>query len=488
MLYAINGDGQEHVAPAPTPTAVVKKAPPADPFSQSLLDHFGALDADADGRITRADIGRAVGDPDVRGDLAAAVAALWLQGAFQEVDADRDKALTKAEISQYNRLREAWGQDPVVAEVEDFLRLRTRLEAAKNEVKELSERGSSALPPEEARVVADRLEQAVAERDLLQALHDERRPSARAGLVHYKAHLNLSAHSTTFFRDFREKIDCGTYARGTLFAAGAPQYTRFKQAKEGTCSLAAALVSLCHRRPEDVKGMVKERNGQLEVRFPGFPPVTVRPPTPAEIALYDHSGDTGLWTAAIYLGIGALVRRKKPGRYVCHPEATLALPQLEANDILPKRRGDDHSDGFNLPPPLRLLTGRPVKARLIWSIYHNPIIDWARDLARDTTDWRDLMTEEMTVEKMHEVLTTIMRTRAVATMGAEHDEVAQYGVKRKTARSWQYPHAYAVIGYTPDAKALGDGKVTLFDPWGKTERTTLQEAHDAFDRIAWEVH
>ncbi|MBS2007896.1 MAG: hypothetical protein JST01_12700 [Cyanobacteria bacterium SZAS TMP-1] len=203
-----------------------------------------------------------------------------------------------------------------------------------------------------------------------------------------------------------------------------------KQGSIGDCYYEAVVASLAKTNPELIRDSIKDNgNGCYTVTFAGAKnePITVKAPTEAELGLYNHAGQNGVW---------ASVMEKAYGQYR-HNHAG--------------RRGDvpqEGADGGGRPEPvIKLLTGS------------------------DASWMPTARTSQAELVKSLESAFSARPSKVVVT-GTDADNSWHgyfFTPTDKTADNFYRQHEYSITGFTPDGK--GGGKVIVRNPWGGADNT-----------------
>ncbi len=264
---------QQTTRPATQPST--RPAIPADvhtPFVSVLLRDWPTWDRDGDGVLSKAEIDRAVRDPAVRGDDAAAAASLKLltEGAAPAVHLP---PLTRAYFEAYDRKLLA-------------LLRRRRLTP-----------GAATRPAAAETATADTIDTPAAATTA---------PAARPAV----AAARLPADWDLYFAASRARIARG----GPDPWPGRLVLDHTRQGPLGDCYFVAAVGDLVARNPARVSRLATPvGGGQFRVAFPGCPAVTVGPLTDAELAISSTTAGDGVWLALLEQALGRTKSRAVAG-------------------------------------------------------------------------------------------------------------------------------------------------------------------------------
>jgi hypothetical protein len=219
------------------------------PFMKVLLRNWSAWDRDGDGTLSRAEIQRAVLDPSVKGEDAAAAAALKL---LSRRKIDPPPALTLAYFKEYDRVA-------------------------------LSLAPPSSSAAAEARTVDT-------------AGADSPQAAARSAKV--------SCDWDLYYAASLHRIQIG----GSGDQASEIQSAKIEAMRQGPlgdCFFVASMGSMVVHRPELLASiLVPLPDGSYRVTFPNSQPMHVQRPTDAQLAGSSISTDEGVWLAVMEQAFG----------------------------------------------------------------------------------------------------------------------------------------------------------------------------------------
>lgn len=213
----------------------------------------------------------------------------------------------------------------------------------------------------------------------------------------------------------------------SVFGGGAPDPTSVQQGSIGDCYFLAALVGKAYRDPAAVKRMIADNgNGTFTVTFPGRRPISVKAPTDAELARYSTSGQNGIWLAILEKAYGQ----------VRNDESWFGRTTVE----------HDAADGGGfLSTGIGAVTGNGTDS------------DMLSLTSLDTTRAK---------------LVAAMKAGAVVTAGTSKALPWQEDIQGGLVTG----HAYTVVAYD-----RGADRITLRNPWGRTEPMREGRAADGKD-------
>lgn len=243
-------------APANAPAKPKASAGRESPLAKAVLEHFAAWDADANGKLSAAEVEKEVLNPANQGDAAAALAAL--HGRFWKAEADARKPLDRAFF--------------------DSMALKRPVLAAKS------------VKP---------------------ATGGDNEGEQAAGAVGVDDDKDSEKDLDVRFGRSRQSIKG---AVRTLFDADGPNLPDCKQGMIGNCFILAPLGAYVHRDAEAIKHMIEplagERTGWYRVRFASGDVVELPPFTDAELGLSGASMRSGMWVRVLEKAFGT--RKLKP--------------------------------------------------------------------------------------------------------------------------------------------------------------------------------
>jgi len=208
-----------------------------------LKGNFDLIDSDRNGRLSKAELGKALGNPSFQGNNAAAIATAYKR-YDDMVRFSEDSAITR-KLPQHSLLD-------------------------KFPVRNLSERGIT-----------------VADLDaFLSAANDNSAQVSEA-----MGRFSISSYGPSA-------------SKQALFTNGMASIRpdHIQQGELGDCYFLAAVASLASHPQGQLAifNMIQEHSdGRFTVTFPGKEPVTFQAPTDAELSMYSNSGRDGLWLAVL---------------------------------------------------------------------------------------------------------------------------------------------------------------------------------------------
>jgi hypothetical protein len=219
------------------------------PFVTVLLRNWSAWDQNGDGTLSRDEIQRVVLDPSVKGEDAAAAAALKL---LSRRKIDPPPALTLAYFKEYDRIAS-------------------------------SLQAPSSTAAAEARTVD------TAGADSVEA-------AARSAKVPCDWDL--------YFAASLHRITIGGPEKGTGERVE-PAIEAMRQGPLGDCFFVASMGSMVVHRPELLQSILNPLpDGSYRVEFPNASPIHVQRPTDAQLAISSISRDEGVWLAVMEQAFG----------------------------------------------------------------------------------------------------------------------------------------------------------------------------------------
>lgn len=143
-----------------------------------------------------------------------------------------------------------------------------------------------------------------------------------------------------FFEQFLKRINGGT--NRDLYASGVPQLSTIHQGRMGNCFCLGPLGAMLNRDPQDIARLFSiQPDGRVLVRFAGGP-VSVAPPTDAELALTAGNSHDGVWINLYEKAMGQARNERLPA----NKRFTLAIDAI--------------AEGGSPEPILSYLTGHKV--------------------------------------------------------------------------------------------------------------------------------
>jgi hypothetical protein len=225
---------------------------------------------------------------------------------------------------------------------------------------------------------------------------------------------------TSFDRAYRRYASRIASTRRHLFPDGPVEYRTLHQGDLGDCFFLAGVGAVLHRDPGEITRMIRDGDsGSFTVSFPGAKPVTVDPPTDAEIAMAASTDDHLLWPVVLELACGNV--------------KSDALPA----DKQPEESTDTIARGGSPSSVLRLLTA------------HVPRV----------ISMRQKDQAETILPRVRAALRESVPAKRLVVASTQKDTAVPPGLHAK--------HSYAVLGYDADGDAI-----RLWDPHGHTFKPT----------------
>lgn len=216
-----------------------------------------------------------------------------------------------------------------------------------------------------------------------------------------------------------------------------------KQGHIGNCYFEGALGAVASSNPELIRDAIKDNgDGTYTVTFPGAKnePITVKSPTPAEMAVFNQSSERGTWAG---------VMEKAYGQY------------RENHNWISSYTPQQAADGGGDPGKvLQLLTGRP----------HESV-----DLSKASP------------EDVARHLEQAFSRQPPSAVTAETNPVwggffgGGWISDGNTKDDFALNHAFTITGFQPDGK--GGGTVQVRNPWGLEDGTTRGNISVSLDKF-----
>lgn len=227
------------------------------------------------------------------------------------------------------------------------------------------------------------------------------------------------------------------------------------------CFFDSPLAALAQRNPSLIANAIKDNNnGTYTVTFPGAPnePITVTPPTEAELGLYDGGSKYGTWAPIMEKAFGEYRR--------AHAQ------QFQISDD-PDATPEKGADGMGIAQDaMTLLTG---KQAAFVGIHHEQSNQKAQSSGAPGSGDSSSQSVQTNPAAIGQLLDEVINKDNLPITAAVYGD--NTGHTKNGALIDQ--HEYTVLGYTPDGK--GSGTVTLRNPYGGA-KADLQMSLDDFSK------
>lgn len=410
-------------------------------FELRAQDIFFRFDENRNGYLSRAELGRAVENPQITGEDAQAVAGLFdAQTWSRMVNFSNDEWGSESEVS----LRDIQGLHNNERDLQVAMSGRLMPWATENFASvDADGNGYIAGAEIDSALSNDRISllernalnhMRAAYANLQQASNDEwfaeNDGITRSDLTAYAGRigalrLDQEAGNSAMFMARRTREGAmyphGRELYGGLEPAAAITPEAIAQGRIADCYFLATLASVAQSNPQQIQNMIRDNgNGTYTVAFPGDPahPVTVAAPTQAETGIGNRGGRFGNWAGVLERAFAQWRLEQGNSRF---PDAAIVLEGA-------------HGPG-DATFPLQVLMG-----------------------GSSTEQALSQTTDEQLVEQLNTALNSGNGSRAVvASIPGEADS-------QRTADGFAQHHLYSILAF--ERTGANDGFVTVRNPWG----------------------
>lgn len=454
-------ENQDPSAPKPAPHRLTMAE-----FLDKSEELFDTFDKDKDGVLRYDELAEAVEDPEIKGETAQTIAALYQnRKRIRKQDDDStwfldndSKGITREDLKATRQLfneKQIEHSNPYSLSSLKSHDTDQDGKLSKGELETALAKGE--LPKDEADlfkyyVANDDPEDPVKITDVLDYFvkndmgDKDDRFLNKIDLVIARTHEAQSIGVSNLFGegDDAEKKNIGIYG--------------VEQGLIGDCYFVSTLAAVAQTNPQSIKDMICENpDGSYTVTFPGAKnePITVQPITEAERGMFLGAAEHGTWAPIIEKAYGTYCQKKLFRREITNNWSGGNLPSEGAD-----------GGGHRLAHLIHLLTGKDADQD--WLANPVPLLHWMPTSVVD----EDLLT----------------KTKLDATVGKNVEDktavVAWQKNWKTTGISDVTNHVYSVLDF--DRDGADGGTLTLYNPWGHKETISYEQFKKRFMSVAYQ--